>query len=415
MHKEIKGSNIVDVRLVLRAGQAYDHKVGVPAGTAHFLEHIVHEKTEKYAGRDELLSIIAPKGGLRNAGTYTSEKMDFFATVLKDEAEHAADYVSQIVCHAILTDEAVEKHRSIIEQEYFSKFKDPQVKCHLGFKELAFEGFGLEFMALGDLDGIKKITKADLQNFYDSRFKAENASLSIYGDISFEEAEGLAKKYFMKMKTSIPFSENNKFEYEKYEIGLDKIDSKEKVFKHIEIKEDQAVVFFGGMNLGRSAFNQYPLRVLLHMLAGDYTSILYKILRDEKHLLYGVSFAQSATDGVGTHAISMNIAPANIQTSLNIIVDEINKIAEGNIDEERITLVKSRTKAREIFNQQSVQSQADSDGTIKLLFLDLKDNDEYLAKIDAVTKEEVIEAAKYLKDHMNLLSVCSNKKEEYTF
>lgn len=415
MHKEIKGSNIVDVRLVLRAGQAYDHKVGVPAGTAHFLEHIVHEKTEKYATKEELVNIVAIKGGQRNASTSPNEKMQFYATVLKDESDSAADFVSQLVSHAVLTEEATIKHRSIIEQEYLSKIQDPSTKSWIGFQELAYGGSGIEYIPTGDLDSISKITREDMQNFYDTRFKAENAVLSIYGDISFENALELAKKYFLSMKTDIPFSENNKFELEKYSITLDRINNTEKLFKHTEIKEDQAVVYFGGMNLGRFAPNYYHLKVLLHALAADFTSILYKILREEKHLVYHMSFAQSSVDSVGTHAFTLNIAPENIQKSIDIILAEINKIADGNIDEKRLSVLKSRIRAREVFGLQSVQSQAENDSIYKLLFLNIKDSDEYLAKIDAVTKEKVIEAAKYLKDHMNLLSVCSNKKEEYAF
>ncbi len=415
LHKEMKGSNIVDVRIIIKSGQAYDHKLNVPAGTAHFLEHIVHEKTEKYADKEALINIIAQKGGKRNAGTYTNEKMEFFATVLKDEAEHAADYVSQLVAHAILTDEATEKHRAIIKEEYFTQVKNPDTKCRIAFRELAYKGTGLEFMALGDLEGILKITRSDMQKFYDSRYKAEHAVLSIYGDISLESASELAEKYFLDMKTEIPFSPQTSFYPEEYPQITSRMDDVSKKYTHIDIPDKQAVVYFGGLNGGKSAKNYFPLSVLLHILAGDFTSILFKILREEKHLLYGVSGLKSMTDTVGQHGFRLNLGPENIQESLNVINQEVERIADGDIPKNLLVLAKSRIKAHDVFANQTVQSQADDDATMKLFFLNVSDREDYLRKMDAVTKEEVIEAAKYMKDHLNLLAVCSNTKAEYEF
>lgn len=413
LHKKIPGSGIVDVRVMLRSGGKYDKSLAVPPGTAHFLEHIVHERTEKYESREALMKAIETCGGTRNATTYTTEKMDFFGTVLSEHAEIAADYVSQITSHPVLTDEATEKHRSIIIQECLSRMKQPEVKAWSAFKKAILGGTGYEHRSLGTLESIAQISRADMQKFYDARFLAENAILSIYGDIDFDKAFALAEKYFSAMKTR---QSKNSFSFEPVPEAEDRCMDMSKKYEHVEIADAQSVTMYGGTMPGRSGELHFPISVMLQILAGDFTSILYRILRDDKHLLYHVGFSTDRADTFGVFAFSMNIAPENIQPAIDIIKAEVQKAANGEIDDEMIALAKTRIKAREVFSLQTVQSIADSDVTTTLLFPNLATPDEWLKRIEAVTKDDLIAAAKHIRDHLTVLSVCSNAPEaKYEF
>jgi predicted Zn-dependent peptidase len=413
IHKHIPGTGIVDVRLTLRSGALYDKALGVPPGTAHFLEHIVHEKTEKYTSRDLLMKQIELKGGQRNATTYTNEKMNFYATVLKEEAELAADYVSQVTSHSILTDEATEKHRSIIIQECMAKMKQPEIKAWAAFKKAIFGGSGYEHRSLGTLESIAVISRDNMQRTYDSRFMAEHSVLSIYGDIDLEKSLALAESYFSDMKRGE--HPGREFVFESVPEAEMLAQNLKKKFEFVEVPDAQAVAFFGGTMPGRNNPMHYHLIVLMQMLAGDWTSILYKILRDEKHLLYHVGHSTDKTDTFGVFAFAMNIDPSNIQTAIDIIKSEVEKAASGDIADDKITLAKTRIRAKEIFANQTVQNHADNDATSVMLFPDLKHPDEWIERIEAVTKTDMIAAAKHVASHLLILAVCANQKTEYEF
>ncbi len=431
IYKNLPGTGIVDVRLVMRAGAIYDKALGVPAGTAHFLEHIVHEQTEKYPNRESLLNLVAAKGGQRNATTFTHEKMSFYATVLKEEAESAADYVSELTSHAILSEKATEKHRSIITEEYLNKLKQPSLKGWLAFRQAIFSGTGAEYMALGDVESISKVKLEDMVAFYEQRFAADNSILTIYGDINEASADDLARRYFEGMKRGTATDGNASagslglFCPHAFPEAEARIGDTAKKFAFVEIPDVQAVVHFGGMTFGRggkgvgdepfSDAGYFPLAVLFQMLAGDATSILSRILRDEKHLLYHIGCAQFNADRFGTFAFVLNIAPENIQQSLDIIRAEVTKIAEGNFTDDMVTLAKTRIRAREIFANQAVQDLADSDASTLLLYTDITYPDQWIEKMEAVSVAEISSAAAYVLRHLNVLSVCANKRAEYEF
>jgi predicted Zn-dependent peptidase len=412
IHNQREDSKMVDVRLILEAGNFYNSYYGYTPGIAHFVEHVVHEKTEKYKNKMDLTSLISDNGGVRNAGTYSDERMEFFATVLKEFSKDACDYVSQVVFHAQFDQVAVDKHKKIILEEYLAKYKKPDAKAYKLFGEISFSGTNFVFPTLGTEESISNTTLEELTRYYNERFTTNNSILSVSGDITLEECKKLVDEFFSNARQSTNSNNTDKTE-ESVKIIIPKILNKKQ--ENILIPDKQAVVNFGATFDGIGDAKYFSLFVLLRFMTMSATSILNRRLREENSLLYGIGSSLEGTRLFGRAYFSLNVQPENIQQCLDIIKYEINEISTGKITDQELSGIKIKIEASEIFNNQSIQGESDYYSTIRLFFPMLKNKEEYINKFLSVSRDEIISSAKWLHENLNILAVCSNSENKYNF
>ena len=409
IHNYKKDSKIVDVRLILKAGNFYNSLYSYTPGTAHFLEHVVHEKTTKYTNKVDLTMLVEKFGGQRNAMTYGAEKMTFFATVINDYAENAFDYISQVVFNSEFDEIALEKHRKIIREELLASFKNSNTKAMRLFNNLAYKGTNFTYHTLGTEESLNDINLKELKDYYSNIFTPDNAILSISGDISFEDCEILVKKYF----DYIPTKENT---ITNIDTSIFYKQNQIKTQGHTFIQDKQAVVNFGGIGAGHNDRLSFSNLVLIRLLTWGSNSILNKKLREENSLVYNVAGILISSEFFSNIYFNINTQPENIQKCLDIIKQEVLKISNSEINLDDLDKTKKIIQTSEIFNDQNIQNAADSLATIKLLYKNIKDKEDNLNKILNVTKEDIVESAKSLYGNLNILAVCSNVEGiEYEF
>ncbi|MDQ5912128.1 MAG: hypothetical protein QG568_341 [Patescibacteria group bacterium] len=410
IYKHIPNCGIVDVRLTVKAGAVYEFPK-YKAGTAHFLEHIVHEKTEKYESKELLKSKIVQNGGQSNATTYNNEKMFFFASVLSHFSEDAFEYVSQVAFHPILTEDSVEKHRSIITQEMFQIMKSPSNKLYCSFRSLVYGDSQYAVHTIGTEESIKDISLSELKDFHTERFTPENCLLAIYGDVEEEKVIELSEKYF---STSIITKVVEPEAVNALAIAID-TDKTQKRYIHTQTEDSQASIWYGGAFDGKDDTYYFKLTLLLRILAGDASSILTQILRDKKHLTYHVGCFKVSTETSGFFGFELNAAQENIQEIIQIIRSEMESISKGNFDEDKISLAKTRIKAENVFNNQRIQTRSENDSDSVFFYKGLNSFDDFVKMTELVTKEDIVETAQWTLERMNILSVLSKKDESFEF
>ncbi|MBC7766896.1 insulinase family protein [Arenimonas sp.] len=409
IHNYKKDSKIVDVRLMFKAGNFYNSLYSYTPGTAHFLEHVVHEKTTKYTNKVDLTMLVEKFGGQRNAVTYGTEKMTFFATVINDFTENAFDYISQVVFNSEFNEVALEKHSKIIREELLASFKNPNTKAMRLFNDLAYKGTNFTYHTLGTEESLNDINLKELKDYYLNFFTPNNCILSISGDISFEQCETLVKKYFDNVSIK-----KNTLVYPDISMLVSK--NRNRTQGHTLIQDKQAVVNFGGIGTGYNDTLSFSNLVLIRLLTWGSNSILNKKLREENSLVYNVAGVLISNEFFSNTYFNINTQPENIQKCLDIIKKEVLKITNGKINLDDLDKTKKIIQTSEIFNDQNIQNEADSIATIKLLYKNIKDKEDNLNKILSVTKEEVMESAKLLYENLNILAVCSNVEGvEYEF
>ena len=196
--------------------------IKVPLGVAHFLEHKMFEQ------KDEIdpFTFYSERGCDANANTSNYKTTYLFSgsNSFNENLNYLLDYVQD----PYFTDENVEKEKGIIEQEIKMYEDDPFFKMYNGIIYNSFIKHPIKYPIAGTIKDVRKITKEDLYNCYNTFYHPANMFLVITGNVNPEEVIEIVKinqekKKFPKFnKVKIKeYDEPNKVEKEKEQINMD--------------------------------------------------------------------------------------------------------------------------------------------------------------------------------------------------
>ena len=171
----------VAIEFAARAGSC--DEIGVPYGTAHFLEHMVFKGTERRTS-DAIHSAITSTGGYLNACT-DMDTTSFQCLTLEEDFETAADVLADMIQNATLTEEAVELEKKVIREEMRGGGGGGAVlhECLLyaayGDQDVSRPIIGLE-------DTVQEITPSILREFRNAYYSSDNLIVSVAGPVSID-------------------------------------------------------------------------------------------------------------------------------------------------------------------------------------------------------------------------------------
>ena len=151
---------------------------------------------------------------------------------------------------------------------------------------------------------------------------------------------------------------------------------------------------------------RYVQSVLMTILGGGMSSRLFYQLRERRGLCYYIHSGSepfSDTGYVYTRA-GLTADAKKINEAIKVIIDEHQKIAEGELKDEEVKKAKEMVKGRLILSLEDTHDLASFVGR-KLIFEGkIFEPQEVIKKIDVITKEEIIDLAKklFVKEKFNL-------------
>lgn len=382
LYEKVPGVKVVSVQSWIKTGSV--NETPEISGISHFLEHILFKGTKRFKP-GEIDVFLDSKGGYNNAFTST-DVTNYYVTIPTAEAEAAFEVVSDMVFDALFIPEEIEKEKPVVIQEMSRKYDDPSYKMWQDYIESLFKGTPYEREVIGTPDTVNALTKEKLLDYYNKFYHPNNITLVIVGDIEEQEALALAKKYFSKTRKV----EAGKAYDGSAKVAFDKPENK-------EFKADVNVVYSVlGFPAGRQDIDTvYANEVLSEILSGGEYSLMTEILRDDKKLVTyasDIGIFNKYHDVFGAFAI---IPGGNAEAFRDAALNIFKNIAAGKIDPKRIEKAKNRLKSKKTFEAENVSSLAQDIGFAYVL--DFKDYYlNYNKGIDAVTAEDVAEAAKRL-------------------
>ena len=224
-----------------------NEEVKVPDGVAHYLEHKMFEQENGKNSLDVLMALGV------DANAYTTNNHTAYLYETVDHFYEALDELMDYVQHPYFTDENVEKERGIIGQEIGMYDDDPGWQLYMNALDCMYKKNAIKIDIAGTVESIAKIDKEVLFKCYNTFYNPANMVMVICGDFKPEEMlEEVKKRLVEKPKQgeikvihqidddeiNMPYKET-KMEVSKplFLVGFkDKIDSKEKVKRHIAIE-----------------------------------------------------------------------------------------------------------------------------------------------------------------------------------
>jgi predicted Zn-dependent peptidase len=150
---------------------------------------------------------------------------------------------------------------------------------------------------------------------------------------------------------------------------------------------------------------RFALGVLNTALGGGTSSRLFQEVREHRGLAYSVfSFATHHADS-GLVGVSVGCLPSKLDEVLAVVRAELGKVADAGITEEELVRGKGMLRGGLVLGLEDSGSRMSRIGKAELVYDELLSIDEVMARIDAVTLEEVRSVAAELFGRPEILAV----------
>jgi predicted Zn-dependent peptidase len=159
---------------------------------------------------------------------------------------------------------------------------------------------------------------------------------------------------------------------------------------------EQYHICLGAPGIERSDERRFALGVLDTVFGGSTSSRLFREVREKRGLAYSVgSYTQQYADG-GMVALYVGTREDNVTEACEVIGAELARLHTDGIAEDELERAKEHVKGRMVLSNESTAARMSRLGRALLFDMPILSLDEMLARVDAVTRDDVFELAREL-------------------
>ncbi|PHQ57178.1 MAG: peptidase M16 [Lutibacter sp.] len=229
---------------------------------------------------------------------------------------------------------------------------------------------------------VGNVTLADVQNFYSSYFKPNNAYLIIVGDVNFKEVKKLVKKYFKNWeKGDLPIA---------IIPAVNNVTKTEINFINMPNAVQSDVTVLSTVNFKMADKDYHAVLLANQIFGGDFNSHLNMNLREAHGYTYGArSSIRQDKSTVALFTAGAQVRNAVTDSTVVETMIELTGIRTNKVTEEELKNVKATYVGSFVRNIEKPQTVARYALNIETNNLPEDFYETYLAKINAVTIEDV--------------------------
>ncbi|MCR6486878.1 insulinase family protein [Amycolatopsis sp. OK19-0408] len=362
-----------------------DEPVAV-AGAAHYLEHLLFKGT-KNRDATQIAEEIDAVGGEFNAFT-AKEHTCYYAQVLDADLPLAVDLVTDVVFEALCTDRDMDMERSVVLEEISMRDDDPEDLLHETFVSAILGDHPLGRPVLGTEKSIIGMSPSALRSFYKRRYTLPRMVLAVAGNVDHAQVLRLVRKALRDKLTgtATPVAPRE---------GRARIKTVPKLALHTDDTE-QAHVMLGLRSLSRHDERRFALSVLNAALGGGMSSRLFQEIRERRGLAYQVYSSVASYADTGHMAVYAGCQPEKLGDVAGVIREVLDKVGVDGLTDAEVARAKGQLRGGIVLGLEDTSSRMSRIGKSELNYGRYLGVDETIARIDAVTAEEVCALARTL-------------------
>ncbi|GJH41341.1 hypothetical protein RCZ04_18910 [Capnocytophaga sp. HP1101] len=367
------------------------------------------EKEKK--GIADLISLMAGNGSMTISKDDFNEEIDYlaatlsitsngvYAQVLSKYFPRVLALIADAALHPNFNEEEMEKEKARIIQSIRANESNAEVimkRVQQTLRYTTAHPYG-EYITEGH---IVALTLDDVVDYYRKRFVPNNAYLVVTGDVNPTEVISLVSEHFAKWQafsaevSALYVPENVK------ETEINLIDLPNAVQSELNVTNL--------IDLKMSDPDYFPLLVANSILGGDFGSYINMNLREEHGYTYG-AFSTFKTDKwtKGVFSIKTKVGNAVTAPAIAEILKEVKRIQSTVVTEEKLAQAKAQYLGQFVLATERPQTIANYAINIKVRNLPEDFYKNYIASINAVTKEDVQRVAKryFLLENFRIIVV----------
>jgi predicted Zn-dependent peptidase len=353
------------------------------AGLSHLIEHMLFRGTARYRSL-EIDQIFDAMGAELNAGT-GKESTSVYTRVLDGHLERAFDVIADMVWRPSFDAGELDQEREIVLEEIAMYEDDPQDKVFDVLGEAVFGRHPLGRAVIGRSDVVAATPAEALRGFHAARYRPDAIVVAAAGSVEHDRLVALVERAEEARPGAAAATPG-------WAPPVD--DCARRLF--VAKDTEQYHVCLGAPGPARDDERRFALRVLDNILGGTSSSRLFVEVREKRGLAYSVYSFQSLYRGTGQVGLYLGTRPDNVARALGVVAEELERFREHPATAEELERSKENVKGRIVLSLESTSARMNRLGASVLADLPLLSLDELIARIDAVTLEDLEELAREL-------------------
>ncbi|EID52665.1 M16 family metallopeptidase [Saccharomonospora xinjiangensis] len=356
------------------------------AGAAHYLEHLLFKGTRR---RDatRIAEEIDAVGGEMNAFT-SKEHTCFYAQVLDEDLELAMDLITDVVFQATCADAHVDTERRVVLEEIAMRDDDPEDLLQEMFAETIMPRHPLGRSVLGTEQSVTEMTPSSLRGFYRRRYRPHRMVLAVAGNVEHDDVVRLVRS---ALRDRLSGSEAPA----PPRAGRARFGRSPRVALHSDDTE-QAHLMLGVRVPGRHDERRYTLSVLNAALGGGMSSRLFQEIRERRGLAYQVYSSVAGYADAGHLDVYVGCQPDRLGEVAGVVGEVLADVAEHGLTEAEVARAKGQLRGGLVLGLEDTASRMFRLGKNELNYGQYQSVDDTVARIDAVTAQDVASLARTL-------------------
>lgn len=374
---------IVNVSVLYHVGSK-NEKEG-RSGFAHFFEHLMFEGSPNIE-RGSFFKILQGAGGTLNANT-SHDRTFYYETLPSHHLALGLYMESERMLHAIIDSTGVATQKEVVKEEKRTRVDNqPYGTFQSKMFAAAFQGTNYEWVPIGSFEDIDAGTSVDFQDFFDTFYVPNNATLSVAGDIEMAETRSLIERYFGDIK-------RGEKEIPRPTITTPNLggEYREDIFDNIQLP----AVIYGYQMCEQRSEDYYAMQMLTQLLSGGESSRFQKEIKDNKQIAAFVgSFPFSLEDGglfITFGVVNLGKTPEELEEA---IASEIDRVKREPIPDKEFQKLRNQLENDFVSSNSRMQGIAESLADYHVYFGDANLINTEIEQYLAVTKEDIMRVAK---------------------
>ncbi len=357
-------------------------------GIAHFLEHMVFKGTERRTA-EQIAREVDSVGGMMDAFT-AKEMVSFNAKVLDEHLPIAWDVLADLALHPLFDVEEVGREKQVVLEEIKMDQDNPESVAHEMLFQNFWSGHPLGQPIIGTPETVSEFTREALVEHHARWYAPKNMVVTAAGHVEENRIVDLVTKEFGSLapgegslQSSAPEPHGKLASQSKHEL-------------------EQVHVCVGMPSVRIADERRYAVAVLNTILGGGMSSRLFQNIRERQGLAYAVFSEVNPYSDAGLLSVYAGTSPESTERVLGLIAAELRAMKNDLVSVEELRRAKDHLKGSMILSLESTGARMSNLARAEMYFGRFYSEDEILAAVEAVTREEVLAAANefFRPDHV---------------
>ncbi len=351
------------------------------AGVSHFIEHMLFKGSHSYPTARLISEAIEGVGGVFNGST-GKEITSYTARVLGEELPAVMTVMADMIRYSLFDATEIEKERSVIVEELSATRDDPQEWVNLLIDEAMWPDLPLGRDDAGTIESVTGLQRQDMLAYLHTHYCPNALVISIAGNVDHQQAVQLTERLFGDWEPR---------EVPSYAESLPTRDTRP--LRMIQKDTEQTNVCLATLGTAYGSTNYYPLTLINAILGDGMSSRLFQSIREEQGLAYDIGSYLNSYAETGSFVVSAGVDPSQTEEVIRAISIELQRLCEVPVPSDELRRIKAYVRSSILLGLEGTHQVAAWLGSQECLHNSVRDIDDVIARIEAVTAQDILRVA----------------------